>query len=118
MKFWILSYMCLSLCAGLDGASVSGASSVCGSGQLPMDGCLALSYDASFTHSHRPKHAVGSQGPLQGSTPTTMMHENRKLCYGLFMYAVVISSIKNKYLEKKVTATICIPSAYLMLQLK
>lgn len=108
MKFWIFSYISLSLCTGLDGASVSGTSSVCGSGQLPMDGCLALSYDASFTHSHRPKHAVGSQGPLQGSTPTAMIHENRKLCYDSFMYAVVISSIKNKFL-KKVTSATCIP---------
>lgn len=31
-----------------------------------MDGRLALSHDAGLTHSHRPQHAVGSQGALQG----------------------------------------------------
>lgn len=66
---WIsVTYLRVSLCAGLDGATVSGTPPVCGCSQLSMDGRLALSHDAGLTHSHRPKHAVGSEGPLQGYT--------------------------------------------------
>lgn len=54
--------------AGVDGAAVSGPTAVRGRSQLSMDGCLALSHDAGLTHSHRPEHAAGSEGSLQGCT--------------------------------------------------
>lgn len=64
------------LCAGVDGAAVSGPPTVCGSSQLSMDGCLALSHDASFPHSNRPEHAAGSKGPLQGCILYLYTHKN------------------------------------------
>lgn len=68
MTFWILPVIYASLCAGVDGAAVSGPSAVCGGSQLSVDGRLALSHDAGLTHPHWPEHAAGSEGSLQGMT--------------------------------------------------
>lgn len=57
------------MCPGVDGTADPGPTAVCSSSQLSMDGRLALSHDAGLTHSHRPEHASGSKGPLQGCAP-------------------------------------------------
>lgn len=69
MTFWIQS-SCVDVFhwAGVDGAAVSDSTAVRGSSQLSMDGRLALSHDAGLSHPHRPEHAAGSEGTLQGWT--------------------------------------------------
>lgn len=56
----------MSMCAGVDGAAVSGPPAACGCSQLSVDGSLALPDDAGLSHPHRPEHAAGGEGPLQG----------------------------------------------------
>lgn len=68
----ILVY-CVMFSAGVDGAAVPGPAAVRGSSQLSVDGGLALSHDAGLSHSHRPEHASGSEGTLQGGSLLSFM---------------------------------------------
>lgn len=63
----VLEVPIFHLCAGVDGAAVSGPPAVRGCSQLSLDGRLALPDDAGLSHSHRPEHAAGGEGPLQGN---------------------------------------------------
>lgn len=67
IKVWFWKYQYFTS-AGVDGAAVSGPPAVRGGSQLSLDGRLALPDDAGLSHSHRPEHAAGGEGPLQGNS--------------------------------------------------
>lgn len=84
----------MPLCAGVDGAAVSGPPSVCGSSQLSMDGSLALSHDAGLTHSYRPEHAARSESSLQGNTISFTVQSDLYLHSPIASLFVVVMSLR------------------------
>lgn len=78
---FVYSFFIAFTCTGLGGASEAGPSTVRGGGQLSVDGGVAMPDDAGLAHPHRPQHAAGGQGKVEGET--LPIDTNTKYCVPL-----------------------------------